>query len=417
LSSAAAAALVVTGVVVTTEAGNARPGAQEAAAAVAADPANHPAAQPRTASALDPVLTASVRSAMSKSTAGAYAVVVDIDGVGRVVDINGGQGLLPASTEKMFTLLPLLLNRPHDRLVTTIRSTRAPSRGVVRGDLVVQASADPTLMGSDLADLAKQVRARGVRRVTGRLVLSIAGLSSARTRPGWKSSYVPWDIGPLSPFPVHHDVWRTTSGYVAHPTVGNLALLRSKLTSAGVKIHGASAIVSSATAATQLATHSSRTIAAIIARTLRISDNFAAEQLLTIEGWPPVRDLDTQMGVGGTATDGSGLSLRDRRSAEDEVALLDYAHTSAAAQLFFSSLPVACHTGTLEHEMCKTIGNGHVFAKTGTLDHVKALSGYTTDAKGRWVSFAMLTNGDTYTSRAMNAMEHAVLQLRHYDGS
>jgi serine-type D-Ala-D-Ala carboxypeptidase/endopeptidase (penicillin-binding protein 4) len=411
LSSAAAVALAVAVGVVATQAGDARPGVREASAATVADPSAHP----RAASAIDPTLTASVKSAMSKSTSSSYAVVVDIEGVGRVVDINGGQGLLPASTEKMFTTLPMLLNRPQDRFVTTIASTSAPTNGVVHGDLVVQASADPTVMGGTLVDLAKQVHANGVRRVTGRLVLSLNGLSAARTRPGWKSSYVPWDIGPLSPFPVHDDGWRTSSGYVAHPTAGNLALLRSKLAGVGVKIQGASAIVSSASASTQLATHSSRTIAAIVARTLRISDNFAAEQMLTVEGWSAVHALESQMGTGGTATDGSGLSLRDRRSAEDEVTLLEYAHTSAAAQMFFDSLPVMCKTGTLKDEMCKTIANGHVFAKTGTIDHVKALAGYTTDAKGRWVTFAMLTNGDTYTSKAMNAMEHAVLLLRHYD--
>ena len=408
--STAAAVVLVAGVVVATQAGEARPGVREAAA-VTADPTAHP----RTTSAIDPNLTSAVRSAMSKSTSSSYAVVVDIENVGRVVDINGARQLLPASTEKMFTTLPMLLNRAQQRLVTTIGATSAPANGVVHGDLVVQASADPSLMGSHLADLAHQVRAHGVRRVTGRLVLSLGGVSSPRTRPGWKSSYVPWDIGPLSAFPVHHDTWRTTSGYVAHPTSRNLGLLRSKLADAGVNIQGVSAVVTRASAGTQLASHSSHTIASIVGRTLRISDNFAAEQMLTLEGWSAVHSLESQMGTGGTATDGSGLSLQDRRSAEDEVTLLEYAHTSPAAQLFFDSLPIACRTGTLEDEFCHTVAAGHVFAKTGTINHVKTLAGYTTDAKGRWVTFAMLTNGDTYTSSAMRAMAHVLLLLRHYD--
>jgi D-alanyl-D-alanine carboxypeptidase/D-alanyl-D-alanine-endopeptidase (penicillin-binding protein 4) len=412
-----AAAVVVAGVTIATQVGPAQPGGAPLAAA--AEPASSTStgtttAAPRAASGADADLTAAVKTRMDHSTSSSYGVVIDIEGVGRVVSLNGGRSLLPASTEKLFTTLPLLLNRPQDRLVTSIAATSAPVSGVVHGDLVVRTVGDPTLMAGGMVELARQVHAAGVRRVTGRLVLATGGLPSTRTRYGWKSSYVPWDIGPLSPLAVHYDTWSTTSWYDAHPTAGNLALLRGKLTKAGVRIVGASAIVRSAAASTLLAQHSSGTLADIIRHTLRQSDNFAAEQMLSIQGWTPINKVSNAAGAGGTATDGSGLSLRDRRTAAGEVALLEYAHKSPADALLVRALPVGCQSGTLKDQFCDTIGAGTVFAKTGTLSHVKALAGYTTDAKGRRVTFAFLTNGDTSTSRAMTAIVRSVLLLRHY---
>src|SRR5437868_12503806 len=84
-------------------------------------PASAAAAQtaiaPRTTT-LDSSLTNGVRARMATSTAHTWSVVVNIAGKGRVVDVNGGYGLRPASTEKLFTTLPVLLNQPNRRLTT-----------------------------------------------------------------------------------------------------------------------------------------------------------------------------------------------------------------------------------------------------------------------------------------------------------
>jgi len=389
-----------------------------AARVAAATTATRAAASvPQVVPAPDATLASAIRSRMARSTSHVYGVVVDVDGVGRVVDINGGTSLLPASTEKLFTTLPLLEQRSGQRLVTTVGAAGAPAAGVLHGDLVIRASGDPTMMGAGLIDLARQVRAHGIRRVTGRLVLNIGSLPIAPTRLGWKSSYVPGDIGPLSPFPVHYDTWRTAASYVAHPTTGNLLLFRSKLAAAGVHVVGGNVVARSGSTATVFAQHSSATLGATVAHTLRWSDNFYAEQLLNVGGGlAPVVSAASAAGAGGSATDGSGLSLRDRRTARGEVALLHAAGRGPAAASLLASLPVACKSGTLLHEMCNTSAAGKVFAKTGTLDHVKALAGYTTDARGRLVTFAFLTSGDVNTSTAMNAIERSMIVLRHYAG-
>jgi serine-type D-Ala-D-Ala carboxypeptidase/endopeptidase (penicillin-binding protein 4) len=418
LTSASAAVLVAGVVAVATQTGAVPPGSARFAAAEpapSASPSPSPTSSPP-ATGPDSTLAAAIKARMDNATSSSYAVVVDIEGRGRVVSINGGRSLLPASTEKLFTTLPMLLSRSTERLVTTIGATSAPRSGVVHGDLIVRTAGDPTLMSRDLTALARQVHAAGVHKVTGRLILGYGKLPWTRTRTGWKSSYVPSDIGPLSPFPVHSDTWKTSSWYVAHPTLGNLILLRTQLHNAGVRVVGGTTAARYPSMSKVLAQHASGTIADIIRRTLRQSNNFFAEQLLSIEGWTPVNNVITASGSSGTATDGSGLSLSDRRTAAGEVALLKYGHTSSAAAVLMRALPTACETGTLKDEFCNTIGAGRVWAKTGTINHVKALAGYTTDAKGRWVTFAIVTNRDTSTSRAMKSIVNSVLVLRRYAG-
>jgi serine-type D-Ala-D-Ala carboxypeptidase/endopeptidase (penicillin-binding protein 4) len=149
--------------------------------------------------------------------------------------------------------------------------------------------------------------------------------------------------------------------------------------------------------------------------TLLYSVNFYAEQLLSIEGRSTITTTSNAAGVTtNTAYDGSGLSIDDVTNTRSEVALLMYAAKSKAATLLRSSLPVACRTGTLKDDLCATATAGKVWAKTGTLDGVKCLAGYTTDGAGRVVTFAILTNGDKSTSTAMSAMQKVLTLIRGY---
>jgi D-alanyl-D-alanine carboxypeptidase len=374
---------------------------------------------PRTIqSAPDASLASAVRSRMAGATARSWSVVVDIAGKGRVVDINGSRGYQPASTQKLFTTVPILLRQPTSRLVTSVGSAVAPVRGVLHGDLVVTASGDPNLRVSNLLRLARVVHTAGVRRVTGHLILDVGSLSLNRGRSGWKSSYVPGEVGPLSPFAVNRDQISNASGYLRNPTAANLLVMRHQLNAAGVTILGSDDVRRHVATAHVFASHASVTLASIIRDTLVFSENFYAEQLLTIQGGRgSVSATASAAGVSSPsyATDGSGLSYSDVQSARGEATLLSYAASTSAGPLLHSSLPVACRTGTLEHLLCGTRTAGKVFAKTGTLDHAKALSGYTTDAKGRTVTFAILTNGDRSTSTAMRAIEKVVYLLRGYD--
>lgn len=396
-------------------AGSARPATTTAEPAAAARPAD----RQQRGSTTDAGLEQRLARRMSRSTAGNYGLVVDVEGVGRVAAIRPHHAFRPASTQKLFTTLPLLLHQPDRRLVTTVNVARAPRHGVVHGNLVVRTAADPSLTKTDLSHLAHRVRAAGVRRVTGQLRLDIGSLSRRTRQAGWKRDFVPTDIGPLSPFPVARDWWRTDAGYLARPTRANLALFRNKLAHHGVHVVGRDEIVRSSGTDRVLAGHRSRPIHGLVDWTLTWSDNFYAETLLQVAGGHrAVSKVAADAGITdpSEATDGSGLSYDDRETAAGEVALLTYAHGSSAGPALRRALPVACRTGTLKDRFCGTAAAGKVFAKTGTLDHSRVLAGYTTDALGRLVTFSVICSKVHNLTAAAKATDRAVLLLRGYRG-
>jgi D-alanyl-D-alanine carboxypeptidase/D-alanyl-D-alanine-endopeptidase (penicillin-binding protein 4) len=370
------------------------------------------------ASAIDQRLQDRIAAKMSHATARHYGFVVDIAGVGRVVSLGPDRALRPASTQKLFTTLPLLLGRPGRQLVTAVAVHAKPVNGVVHGNLVVRASADPSFTHADVNSLARQVFAAGIHRVTGKLRLDIGSLPLHSRQSGWKADFVPADIGPLSPFPIDQDSWRTDAAYLAHPTKGNLRKFRNRLAAHGVHVAGASEVVrGSPGAGVVVAIHRAAALRAIIKHTLRQSDNFYAESLLAVAGGhAAVNRMESDAHITGTsiATDGSGLSYDDRETAQGEVRLLHYAHAGPAAADLKAALPVGCRSGTLKDRFCGTIGAGTVFAKTGTLTHSRALSGYTTDARGRLVTFSVICGGVRNLTAAAQAMDKAVLVLRAF---
>src|SRR3954451_11437419 len=365
----------------------------------------------------DKALTAAVRERLSHATASGYGVVVEIAGRGRVVSVNPDAHIRPASTQKLFKTLPMLLRNPDRRLVTKIRGGGRMVGGVLHGKLIVKSSADPSVLLRDLASLSRQVRNSGVRQVTGELRVDIGNLPLDTRHSGWQPGSVPYDIGPLSPFPVREDILSRSRSYLRNPTAGNLTALRRRLADAGVSIRGGNRIVRDSSATNVLASHASAPMSALIRHTLLVSDNFYAESLLSIEKrWRVNRMLSDANIDHSYATDGSGLSYSDYETARGEVKLLRYAAASPVADQLAASLPVGCRSGTLSDRFCNTLGEGMVWAKTGTLRYNRALSGYTYDHLGRRVTFSILTYGVRNLTSAAHAIDRAVLVVRKYAG-
>jgi D-alanyl-D-alanine carboxypeptidase/D-alanyl-D-alanine-endopeptidase (penicillin-binding protein 4) len=90
--------------------------------------------------------------------------------------------------------------------------------------------------------------------------------------------------------------------------------------------------------------------------------------------------------------DGSGLSRDDRVTARALCALLERVLGAgpASARLFRDSLAVMGQKGTLEERLRGTAAEGHVFAKTGWIAGVSALSGYAEPAHGPARVFSIL---------------------------
>jgi len=90
--------------------------------------------------------------------------------------------------------------------------------------------------------------------------------------------------------------------------------------------------------------------------------------------------------------DGSGLSRLDLVTPSTVVRLLRHMYHSPVRDPWISILPVAARDGTLSARFGATAAAGRVYAKTGTLSHVSALSGYLQRPDATWVAFSVLVN-------------------------
>ena len=104
------------------------------------------------------------------------AVVLDLDTGKAIERRNADLRLAPASVTKLVTAAAALETWPADKVFLTRVSATGPiaANGVLNGDLIVATEGDSTLDHSALWSLAAQIRAVGVRRVTGEIKVSTA---------------------------------------------------------------------------------------------------------------------------------------------------------------------------------------------------------------------------------------------------
>jgi serine-type D-Ala-D-Ala carboxypeptidase/endopeptidase (penicillin-binding protein 4) len=94
-------------------------------------------------------------------------------------------------------------------------------------------------------------------------------------------------------------------------------------------------------------------------------------------------------------TDGSGLSRHDLVTPRAFVALLQYAQKQAWFPEYYNSLPVAGVDGTLNERMRSAEIAGRIHAKTGSVSHVRTLSGFAETPGGRRLIFSFLSNNQS----------------------
>ena len=91
--------------------------------------------------------------------------------------------------------------------------------------------------------------------------------------------------------------------------------------------------------------------------------------------------------------DGSGMSPDDRVAPRAFTHLLAWASHQPWGEEWRSTFPIAGIDGTLENRFKNSQLKGKLWAKTGTLNEVNALSGYLTTATGRTLAFSIIVNG------------------------
>jgi D-alanyl-D-alanine carboxypeptidase/D-alanyl-D-alanine-endopeptidase (penicillin-binding protein 4) len=110
--------------------------------------------------------------------------------------------------------------------------------------------------------------------------------------------------------------------------------------------------------------------------------------------------------------DGSGLSPQDVITPRAATTLLRYAAQQPWGEVYRASLPVGGVDGTLQNRFKEAPLKGKVFAKTGTLAEVHALSGYLIASSGRTLAFSILCNDHSpVTDNTREAMDKIVAAI------
>ena len=90
--------------------------------------------------------------------------------------------------------------------------------------------------------------------------------------------------------------------------------------------------------------------------------------------------------------DGSGLARLNLVTPATVVKLLRHMYASPFREQWMSLLPVSGEDGSLRLRFDGSPAAGRVHAKTGSLSHVSALSGYIERRGGDWLAFSILVN-------------------------
>jgi len=284
------------------------------------------------------------------------AVAVDLADGRTVFARHQALALVPASNEKLaVAYAALALLGPSYRIETSVFGEGELSGRTWRGDLVLKGFGDPTLSKGDLRALAFQVRAAGIRRVTGGIEVDESYFDSRRTGPAWKPWYYLNESPPLSALTV--DRGRYRGWFTKDPALAAGKQFRLALRAIGVAVRRPAEHGAADPLAEQLASTVSAPLSAIVRFMNTESDNFAAELLLKQVGAVDEGTGSSAAGAraalrilreaaiplaGVRIVDGSGLSPRNRLTAAALIGILVAAwHDPVIRPSLLRSLAVA----------------------------------------------------------------------------
>jgi D-alanyl-D-alanine carboxypeptidase/D-alanyl-D-alanine-endopeptidase (penicillin-binding protein 4) len=335
---------------------------------------------------------------------------------------RSGLPMQPASTNKVLTAAAALLTLDRDaRLTTTVV---AADQRTDPGLVILKGGGDTTLSaappGTDswyrgaarISDLAAQIRRSGIE-VTA-VGVDISAYTGPNMAPGWDPLDIPGgDIAPMAP--VMLDGGRTQpvtedSGRSLTPATdaGRALAVALGIDPAAVTVRPAPA-----TGARQIAAVQSPPLIDRLRVMMNASDNVMAEATAREVAAQLGRPQSFEGGVqavlgqlrsagidtaGAILVDSSGLSVDDRLTARtlDEVVTAAAGDDEPALRPLVDLLPIAGGSGTLSNRYLDTAAGrdaaGWLRAKTGSLTGTNALAGIVTDARGRVLTFALMSN-------------------------
>ena len=339
-------------------------------------------------------------------------MIYDLTADSVLYQYNQRHTLRPASNMKLVTAIAALdrLGAKH-QLRTSLYYTGVRDSCTLRGDLYCVGGMDPLFDTDDLEAFVEGVRRLGVDTIRGRIVADKTMKDADQLGWGWC-----WDDDNpvLSPLLIGRKDNFTERFAQALQKAGitvDVQLSEGRLPA------GATYMVACV-----------HNIGNVLPKMMKDSDNLYAEslfyQLAATSGARPasakharqvITKLIEKLGLPSSAyhiADGSGLSLYNYLSPELEVALLRYAWSKESIRKpLYVSLPIAGRDGTLSKRMKRTVAEGNVHAKTGTLKGVTTLAGYCTAANGHMLCFAIMNQGVLKTSNGRDFQDRLCILM------
>ena len=317
------------------------------------------------------------------------------------------QTLRPASTMKLLTAVTALDRLGADyQFRTSLRYAGTVEDSVLVGDLYCVGGMDPMFDTIDMNAFVESVKGLGVHTIRGRLVAVNSFKEEPLLGEGWC-----WDDD--------------------NPQLTPLLISRKdEFMSRFVEMMRAAGLNVDAPCTTGLLPKESLVICTrshslrdVLLPMMKDSDNLYAEsmfyQAATTVGSRPVKTAHGRQAVKETLgkagvkdiqyriADGSGLSLYNYVTPEMMVRLLIYAYRQINIfKELYPTLPVAGQDGTLKKRMVKSVANGRVRAKTGTVTGVTTLAGYCTAANRHVLAFSIMNQGVLKIAEGRDFQDH-----------
>ncbi len=390
---------------------------------------------------------------------------------------NADEEFMPASNFKLLVgSAALQILGPNFSYVTSVLGDRAPSDGVIAGNLYLHGGGDALLSAADLNTAAASLAAAGIKRIEGDLVADATHDDAQRYGYGWSWDDLPYYYAPvitaleLEDGVVHIIMLPGTSVGAPvvlriEPQTGAFTIVNRLQTGApgsqdtseivrswdapkqieltgtyplnakpsgdiepsvpdpesyaadvfaralaahGVTVTGTVRDGKTPPHATVLWSHDSLSMPKLMQQFWYPSDNLMGELLLkelgvALRGEPGTDENGSiaeqrylrSIGIDPrtvTIGDGSGLSSYDRITPRDLFTILQTDWNGPYRDIVVDALPIAGVRGSLRRQFLKTPAQRKVFAKTGSISHVRTISGFIQTKTHGVVTFSFLVN-------------------------
>ena len=282
--------------------------------------------------------------------------------------------------------------------------------GTLNGDIAFRAGLDPQMMAPELNDFAKAAKKKGIKRISGKLVVDLAITEPVKSEEHW----FPWDLT-FSKYGLF---------YKGKERV--IKALKASLRGQGITVKDEQIVMAAVPKGAKCLYITRRYIDDVVKRMWKNSSNTQATAMLyTIgnrinpKGDPVTTGVEYLRKFMADSLslrhhslcihDGCGLCTHNSLSPLALTTILRYGyHDKSIRASLNRNLSIAGVDGTLVREMGGAKLRGKIRAKTGTLSHpygISSLAGFCEGANGHTLAFAIMDS-------EMSVLDARVLQRK-----